>query len=143
MNVSFRGRFYSGLTAALLCGLFLLWLWQPERQVRRHTEKLLHQIEARKWSKVTDLIDDAYVDQWGNNRARVLERMLEVTHYMRGLHINTEPPLIDNRNATWSAKVTIDGDAGEAMALVKERINFLSAPFELEWRPLSVKSMQP
>src|ERR1700730_3780375 len=125
MNVSFRAGSYAGLIAALLCGLFFICLWQLERQVRRHTEELLHQIEARKWSKVSALIDDAYVDQWWQqSSARLLERMREVMHYMRGLRINPEPPLIkiDNRSATWTAKVTIDGEAGEGMALVKERI---------------------
>jgi hypothetical protein len=46
---------------------------------------------------------------------------------------------IENRRAIWSGKIMIDGDEGEGMALLKERVNSLATPFELEWRHLSAK----
>lgn len=141
MRVTFRHGFYVGVSAALLGGLFLTWLWQPERQVRRHTQKLFHRIEAKNWAAVSDLIDNDYRDQWNHDRARVVERMREVMRYLRGMRIVTPEPVIkiDNRNALWTGKITIEGDAGEAMALIRERINSLPTPFELEWRRNSSK----
>ena len=141
MRITFRDGFYVGLSATLLCGLFFLWLWPPERQVRRHTQKLFHRIEARNWAAVSDLIENDYHDQWNHDRARVVERMREVMRYLREMRIVTEEPVIkiDNREATWTAKITIEGDAGEAMALIQERINSLATPFELEWRRISGK----
>ena len=105
----FRGGFYGGLSFALLIGLFLIWLWQPERQVARHTENFLHAVERKDWS--------------------------------RGFRVNfsTATVNVDHRRATWIAKITVQGAEGEVMAEVKERVNSLTKPFELEWRRTSAK----
>ena len=141
MPTSFRGRFYGGLIGAILLGLFLIWLWQPERQVRRHTENFLHTIEHKSWTAAADFIGSDYHDQWGDDRARVLERMREGFRYVRCVRINASNPSvrIENRRAIWSGKIMIDGDEGEGMALLKERVNSLVSPFELEWRRLSAR----
>ena len=141
VRVTLRDGFYVGLTTALFCGLLLIWLWQPQRQVRRHTQKLFHQVEAKNWSAVSDLIGSDYRDPWNHDRTNVIEQMREVMRYLRGMRIVTEEPVIkiDNRNAVWTGKITIEGEAGEAMTLVKERINSLGMPFELQWRRISGK----
>lgn len=140
MRVTVRDGFYSGLGIALLCGLFLIWLWQPKRQVRRHTEKLFDRIEAKDWSAVADLIDSDYRDQWSQNRSNVVERMRAVVNYARGMRIATTEPAIkiDNGRAFWFAKITIEGDS-EALTLIKERINSIPTPFELQWCRISRK----
>ena len=137
----FRQGFYGGLGLALLIGLFLIWLWQPERQVRRHTENFLRTIEKRNWTGVADFIGNDYQDQWGDDRARLLERMREVLRYLRRIRIDAinATVRIGNQRGYWNAKITIDGDQGEVMALVKERVNSLATPFELEWRHQSAK----
>lgn len=58
---------------------------------------------------------------------------------MRGIRFMNGKPMIkiDTRDAVWVVKVTIDGDASEAMTFMKERINFLVTPFEREWRRIS------
>jgi hypothetical protein len=134
-------RIYGGLGVALLIGLFLLWLWQPERQVKRHTGNLLHAIEQKDWASVADFIGNDYQDQWGDDRALVLERIREVFRYLRGVRINIVDPNIevDKHHGVCRARITVDGNGGEAMALVKERVNSLNTPFELEWRRMSGK----
>lgn len=71
----------------------------------------------------------------------LLERMREVFRYLRGVRIETTEPSVglDSRTGFWSAKLTIEGDSGEGMELVKERVNSLNAPFQLEWRRMSGK----
>lgn len=141
MRISLRNGFYGALGAALFGVLFLLWLWQPERQVRRQTAKFFHLIEDRDWAGVSDSMDPQYVDQWGHDRARVVERMREIMRYMRAIRLVAQEPgiNIDNRQARWTARITIEGEGGEALALVQDRINPLTAPFELEWRRISHK----
>jgi hypothetical protein len=137
----FGGGFYVGLSIALLVALFLLWLWRPERQVRYHSEHLLRAIEHKNWSTVADFVAADYNDQWSNDRVRLLGRMREVLRYLRGLHIEASEVAvnIDNRRGDWVANVKIDGQQDELMATVKEQINSLSTPFQLEWRRVSNK----
>ena len=141
MRSWFREGFYGGLTIALLIGLYLTWLWQPERQVKRHTENLLHKIEQKNWAGVADLISSDYTDQWSDDRALLLERMRENFRYFRNARITIVDPTVNitEDRAIWRSKITIDGESGEAMSLLKERVNSLAAPFGLEWRHLSGK----
>jgi hypothetical protein len=141
MPIRFRDGFYGGLALALLVGLFLLWLWQPERQVDRHSENLLRKVEGKNWSGVAGFLDNDYADQWGDDRTLVLVRMREGFRYVRAVRINAPHPVVnvDSRHGVWRAKITIDGDDGELLAFIKERVNSLATPFELEWRHVSPK----
>ena len=46
---------------------------------------------------------------------------------------------VRDREGFWTAMVKVDGEESEVMALIKERINSLGAPFELRWRRASGK----
>jgi hypothetical protein len=137
----FREAFYGGLTAALVIGLFLIWLWRPEHQLQRHSENLLHAIEKKDWARFVSFLGSDYQDQWGNDRALVLERTREVFRYMRTVRITAPNPTLwtANQSGYWKARIIIDGDNGEVTALVKERVNSLTVPFQLEWRRMSAK----
>jgi hypothetical protein len=136
-----RNGFYVGLSIALLLGIFLLWLWQPERQVRRHTEHLFHAVEQKSWTGVAEFIAADFSDQWGDDRGRLLERTREVLRYVRGMRIDAPNALVrtEYRRAFWVGKITIAGDEGEITAAIRERVNSLTTPFELEWRRISAK----
>ncbi|PYK06302.1 MAG: hypothetical protein DME66_04880 [Verrucomicrobia bacterium] len=138
MPISFRGGFYSGLLVALLVGLLLIWLWQPERQVRRHTENFLHAIEHKNWTGAAGFIGSDYRDQW---RARVLDRMHEGFRYVRGIRISafSVTVRVEPRRAEWTGRIWINGDGGEIAESLKERVNSLATPFQLEWHRLSGK----
>jgi hypothetical protein len=140
MRTWFREGFYGGLSVALLIALFLTWLWRPEHQVRRHSENLLHAIAKKDWTRFAAFIGSDYQDQWGNDRALVLERTPEVFRYLRNLRIAAVGAnvWIDQGRAYWRAMITVDGD-GELIALLKERVNSLATPFQLEWRRVSAK----
>ena len=135
MVVSFRGGFYGGLAIALFIGLYLVWLWQPERQVRRHTENFFHAIEHKNWETAADFIAVDYQDQWGDDRARVVERLREGFRYVRGLRIIASNPSIrvENRRGVWSCKITLYSSDNDVMEILDERVNKLPTPFELEW----------
>jgi len=139
VTISLRGLFCGGLAAAVCVGLFLLWLWRPERQIKRHTENLFHAIEHKDWTAAASFVADDYHDQWGDDRARVLERMREGFRYVRSLQISASRVSVQvhQRRAQWSGGIWIDGDQSESMELLKEEVNSLPTPFELEWRRLS------
>ena len=141
MPAGFRGGFYAGLALALCIGLFLIWLWRPERQVRRHTENFFYAIEHKNWAGTTNFIGSDYRDQWGNDRARVLERMHEGFRYVRGIRVSafSVTVRVERRRAEWKGRIWIDGAESETMESLKERVNSLATPFELEWHHVSAK----
>jgi hypothetical protein len=138
---SFRNGLYAGLLVVVIFGLCLAALWRPERQVRLHSAHLLSQIEKKDWRAVAEFIGNDYQDRWGGDRGLLLERMREVFRFLPNARIEARDPQVrtENLKGYWKAKVTINGDTGEFAALIQERVNSLSAPFELEWRRQSSK----
>ena len=141
MSISFRGGFYIGLALALCIGLYLIWLWRPERQVRLHTENFFHAIERKNWIAAADFIGSDYHDQWGDDRTRVLERMREGFRWVRGARIIVANPTVqvETRRAVWVGKVMLYSSDDDVMELLDERVNKLPTPFELEWHRFSGK----
>lgn len=141
MSISFRGGFIVGIGLALLFGLYLIWLWQPARHVELHTKNLFHAVERKDWAAAADFIGSDYQDQWGDDRARVLERMREGFRYVRGARIIASNPRVrvEERRAIWSSRITVFSTDDDVMELLAERVNSLPAPFELEWLRLSGK----
>lgn len=142
MRKWFREGFYGGLAIALLIGLFLMWLWRSEHQVKRHSENLLRAVEKKDWTRFAEFIGSDYEDQWSNDRALVLERTRELFRYLRSVQLNADFAMVwvdDKGDGYWQSKIMIDGDNGEVMALLKERINSLTTPFQLQWRHMSAK----
>ncbi|PYJ18135.1 MAG: hypothetical protein DME96_03365, partial [Verrucomicrobia bacterium] len=141
VSISFRGGFYVGLALALCIGLYFIWLWRPERQVRRHTENFFHAIEHKDWPAVANFIGSDYHDQWGDDRAQVVERMREGFRYVRGPRIVASNPgvQVETRRAVWTSKIVLYSADDDAMDLLDERVNSLPTPFELEWHRLSGK----
>jgi hypothetical protein len=141
VTISLRGWLLRGLALLLCLGLYLVWLWRPAHQVRRHTENFFHAIEHKDWTAAKDFIGSDYQDQWGDDRARVLERMREGFRYVRGPSIIASNPSvhIGARGAVWIGKVMVYSTDDDVMEMLDQRVNSLPAPFELEWHRLSGK----
>jgi hypothetical protein len=137
---NFRHGLYAGLLLAAIVGIFLARLWQPERQVQLHTAHLLAQIEKKNWSGVAAFIGDGYQDRWGHDRPGLLERLRQVFRFVGNPQITATDVGIraDSAKGRWRARITIKG-AGEFAPVIEERVNSLTAPFELEWRRGSSK----
>jgi hypothetical protein len=59
----------------ILLAIAALWLiyliafrWQTDEQVSRNHTRFIESIEAKKWSRCTELISPNYGDRWGYNR---------------------------------------------------------------------------
>jgi len=141
MRIWFRDGLYAGAGIAFLMGIFLIWLWGADHQVRRHTDNLLHAIETRNWTGLASFIATDYEDQWGNDGALLLERTRLVFQYAGRVRITPGYVIvqIDRERGSWQAKITIECDNGEMNDLLKERVNTLATSFQLDWRRASAK----
>jgi len=141
VTISLRGAFVAGLTLILAMALYIIWLWRPEHQVRLHTGNFFHAIDHRNWDAVADFIGNDYQDQWGDDRARLLERMREGFRWIRGSKIMAPDSVVnaEARRATWSGKITVYSGEDAVMEALDQRVNKLPTPFELEWHRMSAK----
>ena len=141
MTISFRGGFYGGLAVALCIGLYLIWLWRPERQILLHTKNFFHAIEHHDWMAAAGFLGNDYQDQWGDDKTRLLERMREGFRWVRGSRILAPNPVVqvERWRAVWFGKITVYSSDDGVMELLDERVNKLPTPFELEWHRLSGK----
>jgi hypothetical protein len=140
--MSYRRTIYAAALVTLGLGLFLLRLWQPELQVRKHSGHLTDAIAHQDWARFASFIADDYHDQWGNDRNAVLDNSREVFRRLRDVRFSAIGPniRIENGAGYWRAFIIIDGpEDSELMKLIKARVNTLPTPFELEWRRMSSK----
>ena len=129
------------LAVAVCIGLYLVWLWRPEHQVRLHTEHFFHAIDGRNWETVVDFVADDYQDQWGDDRARLLELMREGFRWVRGSSITAPSVLVQVQTlrAVWIGRIIVYSSNDGVMQLLDERVNTLPTPFELKWHRVSRK----
>ena len=141
MAITLRGTFIGGLAIALCIGLYLVWLWRPEHQVCLHTEHFFRAVDGRNWETVADFVADDYQDQWGDDRARLLERMREGFRWVRGSSITAPSVLVqvETSRAVWIGRIIVYSSDDGVMQVLDERVNTLSTPFELEWHHVSRK----
>lgn len=141
LRISFRNGFYAGVIVSIALGIYLFFLWQPRRQVQLHSEHLLHAVEKKKWSATEKFMSENYHDQWMQDRGAALSRLREVVRYMPNLRLQRQELLVhaaDGRGE-WRGRITVEADANEVSAFVKERVNALRTPFELQWQQQSGK----
>jgi hypothetical protein len=141
VTITLRGAFIGGLAVAVSIGLYLLWLWRAEHQVRLHTENFFHAIDHRSWEAVADFVGNNYQDQWGDDKTRLIERMRDGFRWVPGSRIVGSSPAVrvETQRAIWAGKITVYSSDDGVMEVLDERVNKLSKPFELEWHRLSGK----
>jgi hypothetical protein len=141
VTITLRGTSVVGLTLAVCIGVYLLWLWRPEHQVRLHTENFFGAIDDRNWETVANFIGAEYHDQWNDDRARLLERMREGFRWVRGSRITAANPSVQVEipRAIWIGKIVVYSSDDGVMEVLDENVNKLPTPFELEWRKVSSK----
>lgn len=137
MAPTFRTGFIAGLFAVLLAALLLIWHWQPERQLRLHSEHLIRSVQAGDWNAVASFVSDDYHDQWNDDRALLRQGLRAVTQ-LRHVAISAALDSIEvgEREGAWSAKITLSG-GDEFATAISARVNSLGAPFKLTWRKQS------
>jgi len=133
--MNFRAGFYAGLIVAIVWAIWLVRLWQPQRQVELHSAHLLQSIQKKDWKSVAGQVSPAYQDRWGHDRAVLLERLREVFRVLSNPRIEAASPAVrhENGHGYWTAKITLTA-SGELADYVQNRVNSIETPFELEWQ---------
>jgi len=141
VTITLRATIIGVFVVSLCIGLYLLWLWRPEHQVRLHTEHFFHAIDGRNWETVAEFIGDDYRDQWDHDRTRFLERLQEGFRWVRGSRITGPDAVVqvEPSRAIWIGKINVYSSDDAVMKFLDERLNRLTGPFELEWHHVSRK----
>jgi hypothetical protein len=134
-RVTFRNGFYAGIIVAVIWGIYLFRLWQPQRQIELHNTHLLAQIEKHNWKAVGEFIGDTYQDQWGNDRTLLLHRLPQAVGALSNTQIEASDVAIRREagRGYCTAKIMVKG-TGEFADYIQTRVNSLQTPFEFEWQ---------
>ena len=116
--------------------LYLLWLWQPERQVRLHTAHFLGKVERRNWEAAARFMAADYRDRWWHDRATALAEAREAFRQFLfvTLEVRTDSCELAPESATTRTVLRVSGQGGPVAQLVMERVNTLREPFVFAWR---------
>ena len=136
MPSTFKYGFFAGAIVALLIGLWLTQLWGAENQVRLHSEHFLQQVEKRNAAAAADFLAPDYHDDWGHDRALVLNRLRLALRFFSSLTITATAPQVtlNSSSAVWNASIKLQGTGGEFAPEIIGRVNSLTKPFDLRWR---------
>jgi hypothetical protein len=121
--------------AVLVLGLWLAWLWQPERQVRLHQKHFLQAVERRNWNAMEKFLAVDYADRWGHDRAFVLSACREVFGQFLFLTVEqqTEDCVVEGTSGTARTTVRLTGSGGPFAQEAITRVNALREPFVFSW----------
>jgi len=123
------------LTAGWL--IWLVQLWQPSRQIVRHTENLLTRASARDWPAVTAMMAEDYRDTWGHDRGLSVDKAREVFSHFFALRIVPLEPLRvtpDSGEGTAVARVGVFGSGTAVAHRVMDEVQSTTEPFIFTWR---------
>jgi hypothetical protein len=125
----------------LALALYGTWLWQPARQVQRHTATFLKAVERRNWNKVATLMADDYADRWGHDKGFVVNELPHVFQQFISVDIQNDPslPADVGPEGISATSVKISGGGSPIAQFVVEQVNKLQKPFYFTWRRASWK----
>ena len=129
------------VSLALLVALigWFAYDWQPDRQIRKKTERLLAAIEDRDWERVRDTLTDDYTDGWDLDRDRFIQIASEgmrqffyLTVEPSDWRITKEPG--DPPTAEVTVTLNFEGNGTGLAKLALNRLTELREPFVFQWR---------
>jgi hypothetical protein len=136
-----RHRFLFAAVAVLAALIWMLWRWQPDRQVLRHTERFVTAVEDKDWKEAAALMADDYSDRWGLDKTEIVQRCREVFAQFIILDIEMRDPVASEAEGrgTASARLLLRGRGGPLGEMAVQRAAALREPFTFEWRQNSWK----
>ena len=117
--------------------LWLFLLWQPSRQVERHTLNLLKRASDRDWSAVESMMAPDYRDAWNTDRAAAIAEARQLFSHFFALQITVLEPLqVTDQREVWqaAAPVGIFGSGTAVAHAVMDEVREAEGPFVFRWR---------
>ncbi|MFV0337542.1 MAG: hypothetical protein ACK5LK_04775 [Chthoniobacterales bacterium] len=112
-------------------GGFLLWNWQPQRQVQKVLQRTLSAVENKDGVDLAKEISHSYNDQWGFDRNQVVEyasQGLAQFFWITILPENIEIEIKDT-TATIRCNLLFDGKGTSLAQIALDRAQALKKPF--------------
>jgi len=127
--------------AVLAAVVWCVWLWQPERQVRKHTETFIDAVEGKDWEHLAEVTADDYSDRWGHDKTTLISRTKEVFSQFFIIDIEVHDITVGESEGigTATTRVTLKGTGGPLAQLAVDEAMRLKQPFVFTWRLRSGK----
>lgn len=123
--------------AILLSGGLLFHHWQPQQQLRSHTESFLSAVEDQDWERVGQLMASDYQDGWGLDKASALTYGEQTFQHFATLSLNPlsmEITAEDDQQGRVRTQFEVRGMGSPVATLTKNEINGLDQPFVFYWQ---------
>lgn len=128
--------------ALILGGGLLFHHWQPQQQLKAHTEAFLNAVEDRNWNRVGQLMDDSYQDGWGLSKPEALSYGEQTFQHFATLSltpIDLEVTPENDQQGRVRTRFEANGIGSPIATMTKNEINGLEQPFVFHWRRQSWK----
>ncbi|MDB6172609.1 MAG: hypothetical protein JWL59_1920 [Chthoniobacteraceae bacterium] len=137
-------RKHFGLIGAVLgvaLVVYLVLLWQPERQVRLHQIHFLQAVEKRDWPRFSNFIANNYSDRWQHDKNYLLAESRNVFQHFFILSISSEEIGIAGSNSAFTVRerLRMEGSGSPVAQFILQRVNGLADPFLFQWQKQSWK----
>jgi hypothetical protein len=125
-----------GATLGIAIAVYLILLWQPERQVRLHQLHFLQAVEKRDWPRISSFIADNYSDRWQHDKNFLLAESRNLLQHFLILSIQPEHLGIHRENGALviRERLRLDGKGSPIALMITQRANALTEPFAFQWQ---------
>ncbi|RYD84475.1 MAG: hypothetical protein EOP84_05370 [Verrucomicrobiaceae bacterium] len=133
--MSHRSYGLIGAITLVCLGIFLMWRWQPARQVRLHQQELLSAVEDRDWEDVGALMADDYSDRWRHDKDFVLREAREVFRQFIFVELKGEETdlVMEEGSGEIRMRLKLVGRGGPVAEFAMSRVNVMQKPWVFRW----------
>lgn len=130
-----------GVALVVLAGaVYFVWPFfqSSEAQVEAQQRRLVHAVEKRQWSKVKELMDESYADQWKLRR----DPALSFAHQLLGgfliFHVEWKPQgtKVDGNNFQLQGTLKVTGTGAGASSMIVDRSAQIRQPWTFTWHKI-------
>jgi hypothetical protein len=124
---------WAACAVAIWC-IWLVWLWQPEHQLRLHQEHLRKAFAGRNWNRASNLVASDYSDRWGGSKSEMIGGAAGVLQHFVTLTIVADTRELSVADGRVVEGIRLIGQGSPLAEMAIDRVNSLASPFTFHWR---------